>query len=103
MQKNFFRQDKAKFYDEINLGCYIGFIVVMVTMFLLLLGVHHSIFSLSTIFLWVSHLSSIKQLIAISLIPIYLSLLIFGGGIVGAYLGKKIQDIFSSIVNTNNF
>ena len=101
MYKKLFQRDKIGFYDEINLGCYIGFIVVMLTMFLLLLGVHQSIFALSAIFLWISHLSSKKQLVAISLIPIYLSLLIFGGGIVGAYIGKKIQDIFSYLRSTD--
>jgi len=85
--------NKRFFRKEMNVGCYFGFSIVVITIFLFLLGIDHTVFSLGAIFIWISHLSSTKQLIAIGLMPIYLSFIIFGGGIIGAIIGKKIQAL----------
>lgn len=87
------RKRSPSLTDQINLGGIIGFIFTMALMYFLLLGPNHSILSLGSILNWVSHLSSGEQLLIISLIPVYLSLLIFGGGAIGAMSGHYIEKL----------
>jgi len=81
-----------------NLSWCIGFILTLSMMYFLLLGSAHTIFSLSYLLDLITQLPAHEQLLAMSMIPIYLSILIFGGGVIGgimlsrlcAYLKQKL-------------
>lgn len=80
------------YLSHLSWGKVLGFFIALTVLYYLLLGPHLTILSLKILFQWVEHLHTKTQLLAISLIPIYFALLIFGGGALGAFIGYWIQQ-----------
>ncbi len=76
------------------MGSAAGLISAILLLYFLLLGAPHTILSLSLLLDWIAHLNADEHIIAVLLLPIYLGVLVFGGGLLGAIIGEHIKQLF---------
>ena len=85
--------------NKIGLGGIIGLIVIISSLYFILLGPDHTIFSLNTLVNWSSTLSKNDQVLIVALLPAYLAILIFGGSFLGLKVGSFLQRYFLTIIS----
>ena len=88
---NKLKKPSLPFFSTITLGGVIGFVLSIALLYFLILDSGTSVLSLSGLLTWIEHLSLDEQLLTVLLLPIYLGLLVFGGGLLGAKLGEFVQ------------
>lgn len=94
LSKNGLKNSSSRIFNSISIGGMLGMIFSILLVYLLLLGWPHTILSLSLLIDWIARLTIDEQIIAVLLIPIYLGILVFGGGLLGAKIGGHIQQLF---------
>ena len=90
------QKPQSDFIGSIGLGGIIGFVSIVLMLSFLLLSSAEHVFSLYALINWILLLTPREQLVAIILIPMYLAVLIFGGGILGIMIGDGFQKWFSA-------
>jgi len=89
------------FLDEFSLGGIVGFLLVMMFVYYLLLQTNLAFISLNSLLLQIINLPNQEQIIAIVVLPIYLASVVFGSSILGAFLGHwmwpKIIDLIKRL------
>ncbi|MEK6731214.1 MAG: hypothetical protein AABY34_03430 [Pseudomonadota bacterium] len=78
-------------FSRVSFGGFVGFVFVVSLIYFLVLGPEHTFLSLNALLHWIDKLSSKERLVMISFVPVYLSFMIFGGGVFGGLLGHYIQ------------
>lgn len=86
------------FSHELSLGKILGFLFTQFILYYILFGHLLIVLSINHLLAWIEQLSSYAQIIAMSIMPIYLAALIFGGGALGAKLGHFLQKKFSVLL-----
>ena len=77
----------------------VGCGLMLMGMYFLLLGPGDTIFSVHTLCAKTEALCTTYQFLVFCLLPIYFSLMIFGGGAVGWLLGNKTRKFFTKKLN----
>jgi hypothetical protein len=77
---------------------YIGRMITVVIVFYLaysiLLGGNAFNMSIAAIINQSTHLQSLKHLIVLGLLPVYIGLMIFGSALLGIFLGSRLHRLF---------
>jgi hypothetical protein len=76
--------------NEIRLVGIFGFILTSLLLSFLLMTTKTDFLSLNAILNWENHLPHNEQLLAIGIIPFYLSFIIFGGGVLGSIFSCQL-------------
>jgi len=93
MQKGLAKDIKQQnIYSRVCIGNLIGFVIFLMAMYALLLAHSHTFLALSTILNHIDMLAGKNKIVYLGLVPIYLSVMIFGGGFLGWVIGGKIQN-----------
>lgn len=69
---------------------FVGFLVMILLMYFLLLGPDKTVFSISTWDHFIRHLPYQEGVVVLCILPLYFAGMIFGGGALGWYLASRL-------------
>lgn len=84
---------------KLNVGTILAIIIASYVAYFILLEDNWTHLSIASIIHYSHHLAVKKHMLVLGLLPIYIGTMIFGAGMIGAYVGPTVQNF---LVNSKN-